>query len=62
MVKDGAASAYKMSEGDIFSVSVKNNNQTLAQNIRSVFYSIAGSGTSEIAAQHSGVVTTNGSN
>ena len=46
-------------EGDILSVSVKNTNTTLAQNIRSIFYSVSGSGASQIAAQHSGVVTAN---
>ena len=52
---------YAMKEGDIFSVSVKNTNKTLSQSIRSVFYSISGSDTYSIAAQHSGVVTANGS-
>ena len=52
---------YNMKEGDIFSVSVKNTNKTMSQTIRSVFYSIAGSDTYSIAAQHSGVVTATGS-
>ncbi len=52
---------YKMKEGDIFSVSVKNTNKTLSQTIRGVFYSISGSDVYTIAAQHSGVVTANGS-
>lgn len=52
---------YAMKEGDIFSVSVKNTNKTMAQTIRSVFYSISGSNTYSIAAQHSGVVTATGS-
>lgn len=52
---------YYMKEGDIFSVSVKNTNKTLSQSIRSVFYSISGSDIYSIAAQHSGVVTANGS-
>lgn len=51
---------YTMKEGDIFSVSAKNNNKTMAQTIRSVFYSISGSNTYSIAAQHSGVVTATG--
>lgn len=59
MSKGGDNGVYKMKEGDIFSVSVKNTNTTLAQSIRSVFYSISGSGTSQVAAQHSGVVTSN---
>lgn len=53
--------AYNMKEGDIFSVSVKNTNKTMSQTIRSVFYSVAGSDTYSIAAQHSGVVTATGS-
>lgn len=52
---------YKMKEGDIFSVKVKNSGRTLAQMIRGVFYSISGSDTYQIAAQHAGAVTTNGS-
>ncbi|WP_304401807.1 hypothetical protein [uncultured Clostridium sp.] len=53
---------YTMKEGDIFSCSVKNTNKTLSQTIRSVFYSIKGSDTYSIAAQHAGVCTANGSN
>ena len=53
---------YIMKEGDIFSVSVKNTNKTMSQTIRGVFYSIAGGDVYSIAAQHSGVVTANGSN
>lgn len=53
---------YNMSEGDILSVSVKNTNRTMAQTIRNMFYSISGSNTYQIAAQHSGMVTATGSN
>ena len=53
---------YKMAEGDIFSVSVKNTNRTMAQTIRNVFYSISGSDTYQISAQHSGIVTATGTN
>ena len=53
---------YKMAEGDIFSVSVKNTNRTMAQTIRNVFYSISGSDTYQISAKHSGIVTATGSN
>ena len=52
---------YNMKEGDIFSVTVKNTNKTMSQTIRSVFYSITGSDTYSIAAQHSGIVTATGS-
>lgn len=53
---------YTMKEGDIFSCSIKNNNKTLSQAIRGIFYSISGSDTYSIVAQHSGVCTANGSN
>ncbi len=53
---------YTMKEGDIISVSAKNNNQTLSQTIRSVFYSISGKGTYQIAAQASGLVSATGTN
>lgn len=52
---------YAMKEGDIFSVVIKNTNKTMAQTIRSVFYTVAGNATYTIAAQHSGVVTATGS-
>ena len=55
------AEIYTMKEGDIFSVSVKNTNKTLSQTIRGVFYSVSGSDVYSIAAQHSGIVTANGS-
>ncbi len=52
---------YTMKEGDIISASVKNTNKTLSQTIRGVFYSVSGSDVYSIAAQHSGIVTANGS-
>ena len=57
----GSNGVYTMKEGDIFSVSVKNTNRTLSQTIRGVFYSMSGSDVYSIMAQHSGVVTANGS-
>lgn len=53
---------YTMKEGDIISVSVKNNNKTLSQTIRGIFYSISGNGTYQISAQSSGLVSSNGTN
>ena len=53
---------YLMKEGDIISVSVTNSNQTLAQTIRGIFYSIAGNGNYQISAQASGLVSATGSN
>ncbi len=52
---------YIMKEGDIFSATVKNTNKTLSQTIRSAFYSISGSDIYSIKANHSGLVTANGS-
>lgn len=56
------AGVYLMKEGDIISVTAKNNNQTLAQTIKGVFYSVTGQGTFQIAAQASRQVAANGSN
>ena len=50
----------KLKEGDIFSVSVKNTNTTIAQTLRNFFYRIAGNDTYQVAAQHAGMVTVNG--
>ena len=49
-----------LKEGDIVSVSVKNTNRTIAQMLRSFFYSISGSDSYQVAVQHSGVVMANG--
>lgn len=51
---------HTLKEGDIVSVSVKNTNRTIAQMLRSFFYSISGSDSYQVAAQHSGVVMANG--
>ena len=56
-----AEGVYVMKEGDIISASVKNTNKTLSQTIRGVFYSLSGSDVYSILAQHSGIVTANGS-
>lgn len=49
-----------LKEGDMFTTTVKNTNQTIAQTLRNFFYQIAGNDTYQIAAQHGGVVTVNG--
>ena len=49
-----------LKEGDIFSVSVKNTNTTIAQTLRNFFYQITGNDTYQVAAQHAGMVTVNG--
>lgn len=56
-----SSGVYTMKEGDIISASVKNTNKTLSQTIRGVFYSLSGSDVYSIMAQHSGIVTANGS-
>ena len=49
-----------LKEGDRFSVTIKNTNTTIAQNLRNFFYRISGNDTYQIAAQHAGIVTVNG--
>lgn len=49
-----------LKEGDNINVSVKNTNTTIAQMFINVFYSITGNDTYAIAAQSSGIVTSNG--
>ena len=53
-------STLNLKEGDIFSVSVKNTNTTIAQTLRNFFYHLAGNDTYQVAAQHAGMVTVNG--
>ena len=48
-------------EGVIFAVTVRNTNKTIAQLLKNFFYRISGDDTYQIAAQHSGIVTVNGS-
>ena len=52
--------AYYCKEGDIVSVSVKNTNQTISQQLKNFFYSVTGNDAYTIAAQHAGIVTANG--
>ncbi len=53
-------STLKLKEGDIFSVSVKNTNTTISQSLKNFFYKISGNDTYQVAAQHAGMVTVNG--
>lgn len=53
---------YTMKEGDILSCTAKNNNTTISQTLRSVFYSISSNNAYQVGAQHSGMVTATGSN
>ena len=49
-----------LKEGDIFSVSVKNTNATLSQQLKNFFYKVSGNDTYTIAAEHAGIVKANG--
>ena len=51
-----------LKEGDRFMVTVKNTNTTIAQTLRNFFYKLSGNDTYQIAAQHGGIVTVNGTN
>ena len=55
--KDGV---YKVKEGDIVSVNVKNTNQTLSQQLKNFFYKVVGNNTYTIAVSHGGIVTATG--
>ncbi len=51
---------YNCKEGDIVSISVKNTNQTIGQQLKNFFYTVTGNDSYTIAAEHAGVVTANG--
>lgn len=51
---------YKLKEGDIILVSVKNTNQTLSQQLKNFFYTVIGNDTYTIAASHGGIVSATG--
>lgn len=69
-IEDKLASAYNstaydsgavvLKEGDIFSVTVKNNSLTLSQSLRNIYYKIRGENLHIIAATASGTVAING--
>ena len=52
--------SYILKEGDLVSVSVKNTNQTLAQQLKNYFYTVIGNDTYTIAASHGGIVQATG--
>ena len=49
-----------LNEGDVVSVSVKNTNVTIGQQLRNFMFRITGNESSAVAASASGIVTTNG--
>lgn len=50
---------YKLKEGDIISVTVKNTNKTISQILKNFMYRVTGNGNYVIAAQHTGIVNVN---
>lgn len=52
--------SYILKEGDIISVSVKNTNQTLSQQLKNFFYTVIGNDTYTIAASHGGIILSTG--
>ena len=51
---------YSLKEGDIVTVSAKNTNTTLSQQLKNFFYTVTGNDSYTIAAEHGGVVTATG--
>lgn len=51
---------YNLKEGDMVSVSVKNTNQTLSQQLKNFFYTVIGNDTYTIAASQGGIVSATG--
>ncbi len=56
----GTPKNYNLKEGDIVSVSVKNTNQTMSQQLKNFFYTVTGNNTYTIAASAAGFVTATG--
>lgn len=52
--------AYKLKEGDIVSVTVRNTNKTISQILKNFMFKVTGNNNYNIAAQHSGIVNVNG--
>ena len=57
---NGRNKAYYCKEGDIVSVSAKNTNQTISQQLKNFFYTVTGNDAYTVAAEHAGIVTANG--
>ncbi len=51
---------YSLKEGDRISVSVKNTNTTISQELKNFLYKITGNQSSQISAEAAGMITTNG--
>lgn len=51
---------YSLKEGDRISVSVKNTNTTISQELKNFLYKVTGNESSQISAEAAGMITTNG--
>ena len=60
VLNEAKGNVHVMKEGDNFSCTVKNNNTTVSQTFRSIFYSISSNDSYQVGAQHSGMVTATG--
>ena len=54
-------STYYLKEGDIITISAKNTNQTIAQQLKNFFYTVVGKELYTIASSHSGMIIATGS-
>lgn len=57
-LNDASEKAYKLKEGDIITITVKNTNLTVAQQISNYIYKVLGNDTYVIMASAGGMVTT----
>lgn len=57
---NGLSRTMNLKEGDVISVTVKNTNTTIAQQLRNFMYKVIGNSSSAITAEASGMVTTSG--
>jgi len=56
----GQSGVYRLKQGDMVSVEVKNTNKTISQVLKNFMYKVTGKGNSNISAQYSGIVNVNG--
>ena len=57
---DANNGVFTLKEGDTISVSVKNTNTTISQQLKNFLYKVTGNNSYQISAEASGMVTTNG--
>lgn len=50
-----------LKEGDMVSVTIRNTNQTISQQLKNFFYQLSGNDTYQIVAQNAGIISVNGS-